>query len=99
FEEKLDLFASLIRRKAVTWRGKTRPPLTNQRVFPLIELGMLKTWVAVGASPESVLRAARYDLPLMLAIIGGEPQRFKPFVELYRRAFEKLGRPVQAIGV
>jgi probable LLM family oxidoreductase len=99
FEEKLDLFAALIRQEAVTWRGKTRPPLANQRVFPTIEKGSLKTWIGVGGSPESVVRAARYDLPLMLAIIGGEPMRFKPFVELYHRACAQFGRPAQAIGV
>jgi probable LLM family oxidoreductase len=99
FEEKLDLFAALIRRDTVTWRGKRRPPLTNQRVFPPLEARPLKTWIAVGSTPESVLRAARYNLPMMLAIIGGDPQRFKPLIELYHRAFEKLGRPAQAIGV
>ena len=96
FEEKLDLFAALIRQDAVTWRGNTRPPLTNQRVFPPLEHRPLKTWVGVGGSPESVVRAARYDMPLMLAIIGGDPKRFIPYVELYRRAFAQLGRPVQA---
>jgi alkanesulfonate monooxygenase SsuD/methylene tetrahydromethanopterin reductase-like flavin-dependent oxidoreductase (luciferase family) len=58
FEEKLDLFAALIRQPAVTWRGTTRAPLTNQRVFPPVETGSLKTWVGVGGSPESVVRAA-----------------------------------------
>jgi probable LLM family oxidoreductase len=114
FEDKLDLFAALIRHDTVTWQGKTRPPLTNQRIFPPTEggslktgslktgslkTGSLKTWVGVGGSPESVVRAARYDLPLMLAIIGGDPKRFLPYVELYQRAFEQLGRPVQPIGV
>jgi len=99
FEEKLDLFAALITQPAVTWRGRNRPPLVNQRVFPAIETGTLKTWIGVGGSPESVVRAAQYDLPLMLAIIGGDPTRFKPFVDLYHRAFAQLGRPVQPIGV
>ena len=99
FEEKLDLFAALISQSRVTWRGKLRPPLTNQPVFPPIETGRLKTWIGVGGSPESVVRAAHYDLPLMLAIIGGDPTRFKPFVELYHRAFAQLGRPAQPIGV
>ena len=99
FEEKLDLFAALIRQPAVTWRGTTRAPLTNQRVFPPVEIGSLKTWVGVGGSPESVVRAARYDLPLMLAIIGGDPKRFRPYVDLFHRAFAQLGKPVQPIGV
>ena len=70
FEDKLDLFAALIRQERVTWQGKTRPALVDQRVFPPIERGTLKTWIGVGGSPESVVRAVRYDLPLMLAIIG-----------------------------
>ena len=99
FDEKLDLFAALIRGSTVTWRGQLRPALTNQHVYPALESGVLRTWVAVGATPESVLRAARYDLPLMLGIVGGDPQRFQPFVEIYRQAFEKLKRPMQALGV
>jgi probable LLM family oxidoreductase len=99
FEEKLDLFAALLKNEPVTWLGKLRPPLTNQRVFPQIETGTLKTWIGVGGSPESVLRAARYDLPLMLAIIGGDPKRFKPYIDLYHRAFAQYGRPVHEIGV
>lgn len=99
FEEKLDLFTALIRQEAVTWQGTTRPALTNQRVFPPIETGTLKTWIGVGGSPESVVRAARYDLPLMLAIIGGDPRRFRPYVDLYHRAFQQLGRSARPIGV
>jgi probable LLM family oxidoreductase len=99
FEEKLDLFAALIRQDAVTWQGETRPPLTNQRVFPTLEGGPLKTWVGVGGSPQSVVRAAAYDFPLMLAIIGGDPKRFTPYVELYHRAFAQFGRPAQPIGL
>src|SRR5882757_6181977 len=81
FEEKLDLFAALIKQEPVTWQGATRPPLVNQLVFPPVESGRLKTWIGVGGSPESVVRAARYDLPLMLAIIGGDPARFRPYVD------------------
>jgi probable LLM family oxidoreductase len=99
FEEKLDLFAALLSQQPVTWQGTTRPPLKNQRVFPPVESGRLKAWIGVGGSPESVVRAARYEMPLMLAIIGGEPGRFAPYVELYRRAFEHLGKPMLPIGV
>jgi probable LLM family oxidoreductase len=99
FEEKLDLFAALIRQDAVTWRGDTRPPLENQRVFPPLEHGPLKTWIGVGGSPESVIRAARYDFPLMLAIIGGDPKRFLSYVDLYHRAFAQLGKPARAVGL
>ena len=72
FEEKLDLFAALLKQEPVTWQGNLRPPLRDQLVYPQIEHGPLKTWIGVGGSPESVVRAAHYDLPLMLAIIGGE---------------------------
>jgi probable LLM family oxidoreductase len=99
FEEKLDLFAALLAQEPVTWKGQTRPPLTGQRVFPPVESGRLVTWIGVGGTPESVVRAARYDLPMMLAIIGGDPLRFRPYVELYHRAFAQLGRPARPIGV
>jgi len=99
FEEKLDLFAALIRQETVTWQGKTRSALSNQRVFPTLEGGPLKTWIGVGGSPQSVMRAAAYDFPLMLAIIGGDPKRFTPYVELYHRAFAQLNRPAQPIGL
>jgi probable LLM family oxidoreductase len=99
FEEKLDLFAALLSQSAIDWSGTTRSPLSNQQVFPKIERGSLKTWIGVGGSPESVVRAAKYDLPLMLAIIGGDPLRFAPYADLYRRAFAQLGRPVLPIGV
>jgi probable LLM family oxidoreductase len=99
FEEKLDLFAELLKQQAVNWQGKLRAPLDNQLVFPPIEHGRLKTWIGVGGSPQSVVRAAHYDLPLMLAIIGGDPKRFVPYVDLYERAFQEFGRPVKPIGV
>lgn len=98
FEEKLDLFAALLTGDAVTWQGSTRPPLANQRVFPSVETPF-GTWIGVGGSPQSVVRAAHYDLPMMLAIIGGDPARFTPYIDLYGRAFEQLGRPAQPIGV
>jgi len=99
FDDKLDLFAALIRSDAVTWQGQTRPPLKNQRVFPPIEGAPLRTWIGVGGSPESVVRAARCELPLALAIIGGDPARFRPYVDLYHRAFAQLGKPALPIAV
>jgi probable LLM family oxidoreductase len=99
FEDKLDLFALLASEPEVTWSGATRPPLTNQRVYPPVENGTLKTWIGVGGSPESVVRAVRYDMSLMLAIIGGEPERFKPYVDLYHRAYAEIKRPVKPVGV
>ncbi|MGI8508163.1 MAG: LLM class flavin-dependent oxidoreductase [Gemmatimonadaceae bacterium] len=99
FEEKLDLFAALITQETVTWQGNTRASLTRQRVFPRIESGSLKTWIGVGGSPESVVRAARYGMPMMLAIIGGNPTRFAPYVELYNHSLGELGKPALPIGV
>ncbi len=99
FEEKLDLFARLIRDPAVSWQGRTRPALKNQRVFPPLGPGGLKTWIGVGGSPESVIRAVHHDLPMMLAIIGGSPARFRPFVDLYLQAYAQVGKAPQPLGV
>jgi probable LLM family oxidoreductase len=98
FEEKLDLFAEILNEQPVTWSGTTRPPLSAQSIFPPSEKGRLRAWVGVGGSPESVIRAARHNLPLMLAIIGGNPQRFAPYVELYHRALGQFGHQLQPIG-
>jgi probable LLM family oxidoreductase len=103
FEERLELFAAILEadRKgdAVTWSGKTRAPLVRQRVFPPTEHGRLRTWIGVGGSPESVVRAARYSLPLTLAIIGGDPRRFAPFIALYHRALDQMGTARLPVGV
>ncbi len=98
FEEKIELFSELLKGEPVTWTGKLRAGLTNQSVFPPIERGTLKTWVGVGGSPESVVRAAHYGLPLMLAIIGGDPLRFAPYVDLYKRALGQFGRELLPVG-
>jgi probable LLM family oxidoreductase len=99
FEEKLDLLTRLLRGQPVTWSGTVRSPLTDQYVSPPLPEGHLPTWVGVGGSPQSVIRAARYGLPLMLAIIGGPPRRFAPYVELYKRALEQYGHPLLPIGM
>lgn len=103
FEEKLELFASLLEYdrtgEPVNWEGTIRPPVVRQKVYPRTESGRLTTWVGVGGSPESVVRAARYKLPLILAIIGGDPRRFMPFVEVYHRALQQFGAPTLPIGV
>lgn len=99
FEEKIDLFAELLKEKPVTWTGETRSALSEQSVYPPTESGSITTWVGVGGSPESVVRAAHYGFPLMLAIIGGDPLRFAPYVDLYKRAlgqFERGELPVAA---
>src|SRR3954449_9889545 len=92
FEEKLSLFAELRKQEPVTWHGQLRAPLSEQSVYPHVENGPLKTWIGVGGSPESVVRAAHYGLPLMLAIIGGGPMRFQSLAELYRMALEQFGQ-------
>ena len=99
FEEKLDLLVRLLREQPVTWSGKFRSPLEDQFVSPPIPEGHLPTWVGVGGSPQSVVRAARFGLPLMLAIIGGRPERFAPYVELYERALEQYEQPKLPIGL
>ena len=98
FEEKLDLFAHLIQGEPVNWQGSIRPALIDQKVFPEIEEGKLKTWIGVGGSPQSVVRAAQYGLPLMLAIIGGDPLRFRPYVDLYHQALAQLDLATLPIG-
>ncbi|WP_431220837.1 LLM class flavin-dependent oxidoreductase [Leifsonia xyli] len=92
FEEKLNLFTELRTQQPLTWTGQLRASLTDQSVYPHVENGPLKTWIGVGGSPESVVRAAHYGLPLMLAIIGGGPMRFQPLAELYRKALEQFGQ-------
>jgi len=99
FEEKLELFAAVRSQNPVTWSGTTRAPLTEQSVHPPLESGLLKTWVGVGGSPESVVRTARYGFALTLAVIGGDPARFAPYVDLYHRALAQFEQPLQPIGV
>ncbi|HEY0261349.1 MAG TPA: LLM class flavin-dependent oxidoreductase, partial [Lacisediminihabitans sp.] len=99
FEEKLQLFAEVRKQEPITWSGSTRASLENQSVFPRLENGLLPTWVGVGGSPESVVRTARYGFNLMLAVIGGQPERFAPYVELFRRALAQFEQPVPKIGV
>ncbi len=99
FEEKIDLFHKLLDETPVTWEGTTRAALQDADVFPKTESGRLTTWVGVGGSPQSVIRTARYGFRLMLAIIGGSPERFAPYVELYRRAAEQFGTTAYPVGV
>jgi probable LLM family oxidoreductase len=98
FEERLDLFARLLDGGPVTWSGQTRAALEQATVYPPIEHGRLRTWVGVGGSPQSVVRAARHGLPLMLAIIGGNPARFSSYVELYQKALQQFEKETLPIG-
>ena len=99
FEEKIELLAELLKEQPVTWQGSTRAPLVNADVYPKTTGGPIRTWVGVGGSPESVVRAAHYGFPLALAIIGGDPARFAPFVELYHRALAQMGKETLPVGV
>lgn len=99
FTEKLDLFAAVRREEPFSWSGTVRAPLENANVFPKTESGSIRTWIGVGGTPESVIRAARYGFGLMLAVIGGAPERFAPYADLYRRALQELGSPELPIGV
>jgi probable LLM family oxidoreductase len=99
FEDKVTLFVELLKGDRVTWSGSTRSALSDATISPAVESGTLRTWIGVGGSPQSVVRAARYGLPLTLAIIGGNPARFRPFVDLYLQALERFGHPVLPIAV
>lgn len=99
FEEKVNLFAELLKEKPVTWSGNTRAALHGLTVYPRTESGHLSTWIGVGGSPESVVRAARYGFALMIAIIGGETARFGPFAGLFHRALAEFGHPDRPVGV
>ena len=96
FEEKLDLLLKINNSEVVTWRGKLRAPLLQQGVYPrATNGGKLPIWVAVGGTPQSILRAARLGLPLMLAIIGGLPRQFQPLADYYKIEYEKNGHDVK----
>jgi probable LLM family oxidoreductase len=99
FDEKLQLFVQLLDEKPVTWSGTTRAALDNADVYPKTESGRLTTWVGVGGSPQSVVRTAYHGLPLMLAIIGGAPERFAPYIDLYRRAADQIGTVAHPVGM
>jgi probable LLM family oxidoreductase len=98
FAEKLQLLHALLEEKPVTWQGSVRPPLDEVELFPKTEDG-LAVWVGVGGTPESVVRAASYGLPLVVAVIGGSPERVVPLVELYHRALEHYGHPTRPVSM
>jgi probable LLM family oxidoreductase len=92
FAEKLDLLLKLRDNERVTWQGNFRPPLEDAGIFPRPVQKQLPVWIAVGGTPQSVVRAAMLDLPMALAIIGGDPRRFAPFFDLYRETVRRAGR-------
>ncbi|HZO98617.1 MAG TPA: LLM class flavin-dependent oxidoreductase [Gaiellaceae bacterium] len=99
FEEKLDLLLALRASERVTWSGRHRPPIDGLGVHPRPLQQPLPVWVAVGGAPESALRAGRLGLPMVLGIIGGLPERFRPFAELHRRAAAEAGHPRPALAI
>lgn len=100
FEEKIGMWAKLLENQPMNWEGKFTQKLTDTRIFPQLPEGeTIDTLVGVGGSPDSIVRAVYYDFPVMLAIIGGEPSRFLPYVELYKRAAVQLKQPVRPLGM
>ncbi|QYM77139.1 LLM class flavin-dependent oxidoreductase [Leucobacter luti] len=100
FSEKLELFARLRSEGPVTWSGRHRTPLVEQEVYPKTEQpNGVNAWIGVGGSPQSVLRSVQIGIPMMLAIIGGAPERFLPFANLYRQTQAELGREQMPLGV
>jgi probable LLM family oxidoreductase len=99
FSEKLDLLLNISKNEVVTWSGKFRPSLKNQAIYPRPLQNPLPIWLGVGGTPESFIRAGLLGLPLMVAIIGGETQRFRPLIDLYRQAGKEAGHPPEALKV
>ncbi|KRM59542.1 hypothetical protein C5L31_000321 [Secundilactobacillus malefermentans] len=99
FNEKLELYKKLQAETPVTWSGKFRASLKNQEVYPKTEKGELETYIGIGGSPESIIRAARFGYKVILAIIGGQADRFKPYIDLYHQAAKKYDMPEYPIAV
>ena len=97
FAEKLDLLMKLNEGERITWKGTLRPSLNNAGIYPRPEQKKIPLWIAVGGTPQSVVRAATLDIPMALAIIGGDPRRFEPFFKLYRESHAKAGHKAEAI--
>src|SRR5712664_2198284 len=99
FAEKLDLLLRIRENEHVTWSGKYRPPLTGQGVYPRPVQNPLPIWLGVGGTPQSFVRAGQLGLPLMVAIIGGEPRRFRPLIDLYRATGMQHGYSAEQLKV
>ena len=99
FEEKLQILVAALTERPVTWAGTVRAPLKSQEIYPKTERGAIPLRVGVGGTPESVVRAAKVGAQLALAIIGGDPARFKPYAELYHQALGEFGRPTLPISI
>jgi probable LLM family oxidoreductase len=93
FKEKLDLLLNIRQNEIVNWSGKFRPALRNQTIYPRPLQNPIPIWIGVGGTPESFIRAGMLGLPLMVAIIGGETHRFRPLIDMYRKAGKQAGHP------
>ena len=99
FDEKLLLLLQIRDQPRITWSGRHRAPLDDQEIHPRPLQNPMPIWVGVGGSPESVIRAGSLGLPIMIAIIGGQPDRFRPLVDLYREAGERAGHAPEQLKV
>ncbi|MEJ7683069.1 MAG: LLM class flavin-dependent oxidoreductase [Segetibacter sp.] len=99
FSEKLNLLIQLNSGEKITWKGTHRPPINNLGVYPRPFHDKLPVWVAVGGTPESVVRAGKLGLPMALAIIGGMPDRFVPLVKLFRESAKRAGHNQLKVGI
>jgi len=99
FAEKLNLLLTISKNEVVSWSGKFRPALKDQAIYPRPLQDPLPIWLGVGGTPASFARAGMLGLPLMIAIIGGETHRFRPLVDLYRRAGKEAGHPPELLKV
>ncbi|HKZ68279.1 MAG TPA: LLM class flavin-dependent oxidoreductase, partial [Chitinophagaceae bacterium] len=97
FSEKLDLLVKLNENEKITWKGKHRPSISNRGVYPRPYQGKLPIWVAIGGTPESIVRAGKYNLPMALAIIGGSLSRFAPLTQLYHDTVKQSGHNVNEL--
>lgn len=97
FTEKLGLLLAINEKEIVNWKGKLRPSIDNLGVYPRPLQPKIPIWLAAGGTPESAVRAATLDLPLMLAIIGGSPQQFVPFINLYKNTALQKGKSLNEI--
>ncbi len=99
FSENLELLLKIRKTEEVTWAGRHRAPLTGQGVYPRPVQKQLPVWLGVGGTPESFVRAGTLGLPLMVAIIGGQPHRFRPLIDLYRNAWARAGHAPEEMKV
>jgi probable LLM family oxidoreductase len=99
FEEKLDLLVKINQENPITWKGKLRAPLSQQEIVPRAVNDTLKIWVAVGGTPESVMRAGKLGLPVMFAIIGGNPAQFQPLFNYYQEVYKQYRNDTTAYEV